>query len=455
MSAAGLASRGAPWGSIALAVILAAAGSLLCACLSETTFVQPPLPGSSADTTGTGGGGGGGTVQRAVLAVTVTVTGNDSLLAARIGSPGGVLREATVTIEREGSAASRRSNTTDAAGTVEFAALLPGRYQLSVVRVLTTAETAAFDSTDRDVTAFGGGLTLGVEAPLRLAAVAALAGRRGSLVISEVFDATGESNGLAYEFGRFLEIYNNSDTTIYLDGKIVGVGPQYMRDFSTAVTPISCEDAAPYQLDPEGLWSRYFWRIPGAGQSHPLTPGQAAVLATDAIDHGQLDPSLPNLASAAFEFVGSMDADNPGVPNLIQLGDEYAPPLGHGLMVGEPGRVVYYLADSLDPSTLPTAVLPGAPWTFRRVPRNKVLDVFTSLLVPDLEVGAFPVCPQVINPVFDLQEGYLLKVGTLHTNTIIRQPWAQLPDGRWVLRRTKATALDFGLVAFPTAGWVP
>jgi hypothetical protein len=326
---------------------------------------------------------------------------------------------------------------------------------VAVLRLLTAAEVAQFDSVNRDVSAFGGGRTLDVPGPHDTAVVEALAGRRGSLVISEVYDAEPYVNGVGYVFGGYVELYNNSDTTIYLDGKIFGVGPQYMRDFSSAVTPISCEDVAPYQLDPDGLWSRYFWRIPGSGRQYPLVPGRAAVLATDAINHSQVDSRLPDLSGADFEFLGPIDADNPFVPNLIRLGEEYASFLGHGLLVGAPGRVIYFVADNLDPSTLPTASLRPGLAPVPRIPRAKILDVFTSLLVPEYEAAALPACPQVISPVFDHQPGYLLGTGSDRTNSILRRGFAQLPDGRWILQRTKATALDFRLAPRPTPGWVP
>jgi hypothetical protein len=422
----------------------------LAACLSDTTFVQPPPPGSSGDTTG-------GTVQRAALLVTVTLSGADSALAARLGAPAGVLPQAAVTVEREGSAASRRSDTTDVTGRVEFTGLLPGRYQMAVLRLLTAGEVTQFDGVDRDVNAFGGGRTLDVPGPHDTAVVEALAGRRGSLVISEVYDAEPYVNGVGYVFGGYVELYNNSDTTVYLDGKIFGVGPLYMRDFSSAVyNAVSCEDGAPYQLDPDGLWSRYFWRIPGSGRQYPLVPGRAAVLATDAIDHSRIDSRLPDLSSADFEFLGSSDADNPFVPNLISVGpEEFAQPLGHGLIPGVQGRAVYYVADTLMIAALPTTTMPAVPNPVPRIPGAKILDVFTSLEVPELEANALPACPQLISAEFDRQPGYLLEAGAGRTNTILRRGFAQLLDGRWILQRTKATALDFRLAPRPTPGWVP
>jgi hypothetical protein len=392
-------------------------------------------------------------VQRATLLVTVTLSGADSALAARLGAPAGVLPQAVATVERAGSAASRRSDTTDATGRVEFTGLLPGRYQVTVLRLLTPAEVTQFDSVDRDVSAFGGGRTFDVPGPQDTALVEALAGRRGSLVISELFYGTPLVNGMLYNFATYLELYNNSDTTVYLDGKLLGLGPPYIRDLSNSVyNPSSCEDGAPYQLDPDGLWTLHVWRIPGSGRDHALLAGQAVVLATDAVDHRQVDARLPDLSHADFEFIGSADADNPAVPNLIDVGPlEYFPQVGHGLRIASPG--IYYVADAVDLAALPTTPLPPQGTMAPRIPRAKILDVFVTTQTPAAEANQPPLCPQLINPTFDRQPGHFFEEGTV--NTVIRRVFASLPDGRVILLRTKATANDFAVTSPATPKAVP
>jgi hypothetical protein len=377
-----------------------------------------------------------GTVQRAALAVTVPVHGEDSVLAARIGSSGGMLRDAQVAIARLGSSF-RDTAITDDSGRVEFAGLLPGYYQVAVIRLLTTAETALFDSVDRDVNAFGGGGTLRVEAPRSVAVPQAFAGRRGALVLSEMYDYPPLVNGALYSFGHFFEVFNNSDTTIYLDGKLIGRGPPYTREFPQ----ISCEVGMPFQLDPDGLWSEFIWRFPGSGFDYPLPPGQTAVLAKDAIDHRPIDPGLADLSMADFEFIGPADVDNPAVPNLMSVGPlEFFPFPGHGLSAGVTG--IYYLADAVDLTTLPTAVMPARTLPTPRIPRDAVLDVMTSGGNPAYEANqSTPLCPQLINPVFDRQHGMLFSDRTPHT--IERPVFITLSGDQPTLRRTKTTANDF------------
>ena len=60
---------------------------------------------------------------------------------------------------------------------------------LGSIRILTSGEVAALGVGNEDVNAFGGAGSVRVEAPGPAISVAAYAGRRGSLVISELFVA--------------------------------------------------------------------------------------------------------------------------------------------------------------------------------------------------------------------------------------------------------------------------
>jgi hypothetical protein len=399
---------------------------------------------------------GGGTFQRATLTVTVQVESPDSALAAAVGSPGGLLRNAVVTLRRQGQSGGVSTDSTGTAGTATFADLVPGSYVITVVRLLTSAETAGFRSTDVDVNAFGGGLVVDVGAPTTAATVEVAAGRRGSLVISELFAYSpkfGPQGITEYRFGMFLELYNNSDTTIYLDGKIIGEGLAWFRWYHEA---IDCVHMEKWRNDPEGIWAISFDAFPGTGQDHPLAPGGATVVATDAIDHRAVLAGFLDLSGADFEMRGSNDVDNPGVPDMIDVGlqEPGASVDGHGLWFRGEGAT--FVASPVDVSSLSRDSLPvNSPW-YVRIPQDAILDVYSTSETPAGEAASsalgYSLCPQLLNTVFDRQ--YASLFDRQAPLSMRRKVFATLPDGRVILLRTRSSANDFEL-AGPTPGKVP
>ncbi len=443
-SAGGLRRR------LRVAVLLAAALAVpVAACDQRTALVEP---GSTRDTTDAGGDG---TLQKATLSVAAVVSGEDSAIAARIGLGSGVLPGAEVTLRRTGSNAAEQTARTDSLGRVVFEDLLPGRYEISALRILSPQEAARLAPEDADVDAFGGGTAVRVEPPRTEATLRAAAGRRGSLVISELSVPIARlPSGEDYRFGGFIEVYNNSDTTIYLDGKVIVRGQIFgARDSER----FPCDVMARWQQDPAGIWTRTIEAFPGRGRDFPLEPGQAAVVATDAIDHRQFHPDLRDLSRADFEFHGSQDVDNPSVPNMITLGDEFGVPvLMHGLLFDIVDPIVA-IAEPVDPDALQTDDLPNVlvprHWL---IPADKILDVLTASLTPEIEANLTflsPRCPRLVNEKFDRQRADLLDTRAL--NGIQRRVLAVLPDGRKILQRTRTSARDFVARFPPTPGEVP
>ena len=387
---------------------------------------------------------------KASLAVTVTVDPADASVRDALGWTSGI-PVADVTIQRSGSSASTQTATTDAAGTARFSGLLPGTYTVSSVRLLSASERGKLAAGDADVNAFGGGATVTVSAPSASVIVAAPAGRPGSLVISELF--VGWPN--AYQAGEYflasyIELYNNSDTTIYLDGKIVGRGQPWTRDYAS---PRSCAEMAQWRLDPDGIWMHYFYQFPGGGQSYPLAPGHATVVATDAIDERQFYPELMDLSGSQFEFIGPADVDNPASVNMIDLSITTNGDPGHGLWWGR-SDVTAFVANPVDVSSLPHSILPSVEPDWVRMPASALLDVFSSSVTPAEEANEQygHTCGQQVSPAIDRQQATLS--GGNDSVSINRKVLFQTSTGRKVLLRTRTSARDFEL-AKPNPGEVP
>jgi len=429
------------------------------ACDQKVSVVGPP----GKDSTGTGGGGGGGgTVQRAALTLQIVVpNADDAAVATSLGSPGGVLRGVEVTIERDGSAASRVSAISDSAGTVRFTGLLPGTYQVSFTRAISTTELSQLGPRNADLIGFGGGANLTVAAPNTTSQLEAVLGRRGSLVISEFYQYTPRAADGGYYFNAsYVELYNNSDTTIYLDGKIIGTAVNAIYEI---LPDHPCDVTARYRTDPDGIWSRDFWRFPGTGRDYPLAAGRVTVAAADAINHAEFVPGLPDLRQANFEFRGGSDVDNPAVPELVNLGAGTGTPAnagglgGHGFHPNSNG-LTFFVVDVVDVGTLPAANI--FPEFFqnrsehRRFPRDKVLDVFSSLIVPEqLATLTRRACPENVHTNFDRTRANLTDIdlpGSLQRRVF------RAEQGRPVLlQRTLTSARDFERVSRETPGTVP
>lgn len=146
------------------------------------------------------------------------------------------------------------------------------------------------------------------------------------IVISEIYACGAPGAGL-YWHDKFMEVYNQSDSIVYLDGIIV------------AVVYASSYLGQNYVDDPEFVHSKSVWIFPGSGNDYPLNPGEFAVCATDAIDHRINAPQSVDLSRVKFEFYkeDAPDIDNPEVPNMIKI---YQPSGNDWLIGGEQGAIV-------------------------------------------------------------------------------------------------------------------
>jgi hypothetical protein len=423
---------------------ISAAGLVLAlACTAEVLLVpasesdaNDSLPGAT-DTTGTDTT----VARRATLYLTVRVATADTAIARLLGWTDGVIAGATVKGFRIVGGQALDA-TTDAQGRASFPDILEGIYRVSVSRPLSGAERALLGPEHADKVIFSGAELIPVSAPSSAVELAATIKARAPLVISEVFPATWTGSE-TYRQGTFLEVYNNSDTTIYLDGKLFGIGPFFDRNAPEYDRP--CSVTQQWQADSNGLWTPLVYRFPGGGREYPLAAGEAAVLATDAVNHRVVDPRWPDLSSARFEFIGPADVDNPAAANMQLLESEFSDPAGHGWRFGS---ATYFVADYVDLATLPRVTPPNYRTAIPRIPRDKILDVVTLRSVPEFyEQYGFQLCDVQISPVFDAGPAFLLDPGEVYS--VVR-----LVAGATV-QVSRSTVSDFVVVPSPTPGRVP
>jgi hypothetical protein len=237
-------------------------------------------------------------------------------------------------------------------------------------------------------------------------------------------------------FTGFLELYNNADTTVYLDGIIVGTTLPISNDY----TNFPCAAYQSLTIDPDALWARRMDRFPGAGRDHPLAPGHTTVIATDAIDHSVIVPGALDLRGANWDFTGPTDVNNPSVPGMLDIG--LTPMvLGHGTFYGGQFTSVVFLALPLDVSALPRQRDPFSGGEYARVPRQSVIEV-VALRSP--YQSAFSPCPEVVHANFDRQPAYLIGLGDADFPFSAQRKVAiTRADGRKLLQHTRTAAADF------------
>ena len=331
---------------------------------------------------------------------------------------------------------------TDARGTAYLPQLVSGRYRVAVYRPLTDAESAQVGvsvlASGRILEVAGAGTEQTME----------LVPNRMGLVISEVYGpGTGPWVGFSYNFHMYFELYNNSDRTVFLDGLTFGRA----QLIDIAAPHESCAESARFRKDPDGIWAQFLHRFPGSGGQYPLGPGEAVVVALDAIDHSVVHPDFPDLSNADFELLGFGDVDNPAVPNLVEIGLR-SWPHGHGLLFYNIHSL--FIANEVDPASLERAVrhLPVGDSETIRVPDTDLIDVMWMEMDDALQDQRFERCDGVVHGTFDQLGGGFLPSDLSTSAQRIRLPGVAGAAGR--LQDTNVSAVDLTHGAI-TPGTIP
>lgn len=217
------------------------------------------------------------------------------------------------------------------------------------------------------------------------------ASRKHGLVISEwAFNRGGADPNYAY--GGYLELYNNTDTVVFLDGLILTRGLEHQFDAPTW----TCASDVLMTNDPAGIWVLWVNQFPGRGRDFPLEPGGVVTIAIDAIDHSRLAQGGLDLSQADFEFWGAGDVDNPAVPNMVDTLSLGGTVLGHGADFSQPGALVV-LARPFHLQSVLRRLGPAGK-EYARIPAELIIDVFTSWGPASVP---WPRCERLVNTLFD------------------------------------------------------
>lgn len=132
------------------------------------------------------------------------------------------------------------------------------------------------------------------------------------LILEEVFfTGTKTPQGAMYFGDQYFKITNNTDQTLYADGMLL-IQSAFMtnekQDYSPNIIGSTFSAGA-------------IIRIPGNGMTYPVQPGSSIIIAEDAINHKEFNPSSTNLSQANFQIFkeDSDDIDNPAVPKMLNV----------------------------------------------------------------------------------------------------------------------------------------
>ncbi len=384
------------------------------ACLGNTELVTPP--------------------REPVTSITLEFRADseDAATAAALGWANGIRRAAVTVTPNDTTQTARVVQATDSGSLLLNQ--LSGSYGIHAERWLTDSERALLPRGD-DAVGFIAKTGFSTSTASGRMNVEMRASRRHGVVISEFKDDPIE---VPYEgtyfFSGYLRLYNNADTTIYLDGMLIGAGLAEGFDYPNS----PCSFYLPYSLDPLGVWVNQLYKLPGRGTDYPLAPGASAVVATDAIDHRPLFSIGLDLRAADFEFyAGATDVDNPAVPNAVDVGT-WSNPLGHGLIWSILAKVAI-LARPFDLATMKKDFLVSGTWA--RVPASALLDV---MAMKTTYQSGYKECPSLVSPSFDRIAIRVL--GTPFADDTLAYKRVQLPfsvNGRRALQYTRTSAWDF------------
>jgi len=227
-------------------------------------------------------------------------------------------------------------DTTDSNGLVTFTGLLFSQYKAKAVADLylpSEVHPGQFDT----ISVIGSKIIVPGGSVVVDSLEVMASGAEPGLKINELY-TVGPPNDFFYFYDQFIELYNSSADTVYLDGMVV------------------C------RMGSEGLKSvTYIFQFPGeplVGREYPVPPGSFVVLAQDAIDHTQIVPESVDLTGADWEFKNSLDfgdPDNPDVPNIdnIEVGHtlDFMIALTCDVVLIADGSDTEYI-DGIDPETV-------------------------------------------------------------------------------------------------------
>lgn len=337
---------------------------------------------------------------------------------------------------------SKASSVTDAAGKAYFSSLLPGAYNITASKDLTTQEALEQVGLEEEISLHATVNGKQVDVSGTSAEIQLTGSPVGGFVIKEMYYAGSvNTNGS----DAFYEIYNNSTEVLYADSLCIGdvVGNPYV---SSASVPSG------FKSDEQHIYFLNILMVPGNGTTYPVQPGESILIARSAINH-KSDAELGNPNSpvdlgtgiADFEAYWNIpatvrDVDNANVPNLIIHYNFSSTIFDWWPTVFGPSIAIF---KHPDPAALPQFIQPGttSQVTYPQLPVSYVIDAVDC--IRNATVSDFKRLPTA------LDAGYQF-VSNNNSGESIRRKVKTTVNDRRILQDTNNSTNDFEVLTTPT-----
>jgi len=264
----------------------------------------------------------------------------------------------------------------------------------------------------------------------------------GELLIKEVFyTGTTTPNHKSYYSDHFIELFNNTSNTIFLDG--LHIATVYGANGNVATSPTI------FQSDEEHVYLDFVWSVPGQGESNFILPGENFIVAQDGMRH-KSDPN-GNSNSIDLDFADyetfmnrdiQKDIDFAEVPNMDEV--FASRPNTHDFILHSygPGVVIFQVED---PALAEYVPVPNSTkgYMLMKIPNDWVLDAFEALAYSYR--GDYKRIPT------SLDAGFAFCNGIFNGESCRRKIEREV-DGRIILQDTNNSGEDFEIIPYPTPG---
>ena len=257
------------------------------------------------------------------------------------------------------------------------------------------------------------------------------------LMISKVYySGTKDQMDRNYGTDSYIEIFNNSDEVVYIDGKYLGL--------AESVSPA----AYPANENPDSIYMRQICKFPGDGADYPVQPGGSIVVAArSARNHQESALNTVDLSHADFEVKVMEGSGNPDVPMLPIISNSTKIQTLN-LLSGGPNAVVLFETDE-DVLSWPEVYQRGktSGEMFRRIHKSVVIDGVECLKKPaqtDPDVNTKRLQQEI-------DAGYVTITAINGNNhESVDRKVSRYENGRYYLTDTNNSSADFVVCTDPT-----